>query len=232
MKIIDKVTNKTNALIDKHNLRRHITEKADRVVLYNAASTISNSLFALIKLAVGLVFWSLWFLIFGGYYIILLAIRSYFLWRYQQIRVSAISLAEREKIEMKYLREGGILYALLGAALVGLSAYMYFKGQPQHYNQSIVLLIALIGFTKIVTSIVGWVKSRRFRSPIITYLKSLNFADGLVAMVMTQYSLLSYEHSANASSSTGLFGAAIGLVLVIVGLVIAMRAHIKSVDSK
>ncbi|MGX4593098.1 hypothetical protein JNUCC76_04060 [Leuconostoc sp. JNUCC 76] len=43
-----------------------------------------------------------------------------------------------------------------------------------------------------MTSVVGWLKARHFRSPIITYLKSLNLVDGLVAIVMTQYALLSY----------------------------------------
>lgn len=104
---------------------------------------------------------------------------------------------------------------------------MYFKSQPQHYGQNVVLLIALIGFTKIVTSIVGWIKSRRFKSPIITYLNSLNFADGLVAIVMTQYALLTYEHESSASSSTGLFGAVIGCILVILGLIISFKAHFK-----
>lgn len=230
MQLIKKITTKFNDIIDHHNLRHHISEKSDRVVLYNAASTISNLVFALIKLTIGIFFLSLWFLIFGGYYIILLAIRSYFLWRYRQIRVSNINPLEREKIEIRYLREGGILYGLLSMALVTLSIYMYIVNEPQRYNQSIVLLIALIGFTKIVTSVVGWIKARHFRSPIITYLKSLNLADGLVAIVMTQYALLSYENSPSASSSTGLFGAAIGIFLIIVGLVITLRAHIKSIS--
>lgn len=227
MTLINNIKNYFNKLIDRHNLRRHIIEKADRIVLYNAASTITNFLFALLKIVVGLLFWSLWFMIFGGYYVLLLAIRSYFLWRYQQVRMSALSLTQRKIIETKYLREGGFFYALLGAALVVLSAYMYYRGQPQHYNQSIVLLIALIGFVKIGTSIAGWIRARHFHSPIITFLKSLNFADGLVAIVMTQYALLAYEKSPQASSSTGLFGAVIGCMLVLLGLSISLKAHLK-----
>lgn len=100
MQLIKKITTKFNDIIDHHNLRHHISEKSDRVVLYNAASTISNLVFALIKLTIGIFFLSLWFLIFGGYYIILLAIRSYFLWRYRQIRVSNINPLEREKLKL------------------------------------------------------------------------------------------------------------------------------------
>ena len=70
MQLIKKITTKFNDIIDHHNLRHHISEKSDRVVLYNAASTISNLVFALIKLTIGIFFLSLWFLIFGGYYII------------------------------------------------------------------------------------------------------------------------------------------------------------------
>jgi len=56
--------------------------------------------------------------------------------------------------------------------LATLSIYTYIINELQRYNQSIVLLIALIDFTKIMTSVVDWLKARHFRSPIITYLKS------------------------------------------------------------
>ncbi len=101
---------------------------------------------------------------------------------------------------------------------------MLFYGQEQKYNQSLVLLIALMGFTKIISSVVGWVKSRNFKSPIILFLKSLNIADGLVAIVFTQYSLLSMERSSSATSATGLFGIGIGICLIFVGFFIIFKS--------
>ncbi len=220
-----KIVNRFNLIIEKLHLRQHIKHKSDRVVLYSALNTISNSMFAIFKIIVGLLFWSMWFLIFGGYYIVLLTARIYFLYRYTKIRKSNLDFSERLAIEKHYLREGGLLYSLLGFLLASLSGYMYVYGYDENYNQSVVLLIALMGFTKIISSVVGWVKARSFHSPIILFLKSLNIADGLVAIVMTQYVLLSYEHSASASSATGLFGMGIGLFLMIGGIAIVVRAH-------
>ncbi|USS92153.1 hypothetical protein [Fructobacillus americanaquae] len=228
MNTIKKIKKQLNIFIKKNNLKRHISLKADRVVLYNLFSTVSNSMFAMIKITIGLVLWSLWFLIFGFYYLILLAIRAYFLFRYKQVRIANFSNLERRKLEEIYLREGGIFYSILGLVLVGLSTFMFVHGQPQNYNHNIVLFIALIGFIKIVTSVIGWINSRQFNSPIISYLKALNLADGLVAIVMTQYALLSYKHSEFASSSTGLFGICIGFVLIIVGIAISTRFFRKS----
>ncbi len=132
--------------------------------------------------------------------------------------------SERLIVENRCLREGGALYSFLGMTFTAFSCYMFFYGREQNYNQSLVLLIALMGFTKIISSVIGWVKSRNFKSPIILFLKSLNIADGLVAIVFTQYSLLSMERSSSATSATGLFGIGIGICLIFVGFFIILKS--------
>lgn len=223
--MVEKKASIITKLVKKYNLKRHIEYKADRVVLYNAFSTINNSIFAIIKLIIGVVFLSLWFLIFGGYYLALLSVRIYFLRCYMQVRTSDLDLNQRQKVETHYLYEGGLLFSGLGVILISLSGYMYFYGHNQHYNKVVVLLIALMGFTKIISSIIGWFKAHRFRSPIILFLKAVSIADGLVAIVITQYVLLSYRHASSATSSTGLFGIGIGFVLVIIGILITIRSR-------
>ncbi|WP_257613712.1 hypothetical protein, partial [Oenococcus oeni] len=219
-----KVMNYLKSIINSLHLQKHVENKPDRVVLYNALSTITNFIFAVFKLIIGLIFFSLWFLIFGSYYMVLFAIRVYFLHKYTKVRKSDLSRSERLVIENNCLREGGALYSLLGMTFTAFSCYMLFYGQEQKYNQSLVLLIALMGFTKIISSVVGWVKSRNFKSPIILFLKSLNIADGLVAIVFTQYSLLSMERSSSATSATGLFGIGIGICLIFVGFFIIFKS--------
>lgn len=220
----DKVMGYLKSIVNNLHLQKHVENKSDRVVLYNALSTFTNFIFAVFKLFVGLIFFSLWFLIFGSYYMVLFSIRVYFLHKYTKVRKSDLSTSERLIVENRCLREGGALYSFLGMTFTAFSCYMLFYGREQNYNQSLVLLIALMGFTKMISSVVGWVKSRNFKSPIILFLKSLNIADGLVAIVFTQYSLLSMERSSNATSATGLFGIGIGICLIFVGFFIILKS--------
>ncbi len=220
----DKVMGYLKSIVNNLHLQKHVENKSDRVVLYNALSTFTNFIFAVFKLFVGLIFFSLWFLIFGSYYMVLFSIRVYFLHKYTKVRKSDLSTSERLIVENRCFREGGALYSFLGMTFTAFSCYMLFYGREQNYNQSLVLLIALMGFTKMISSVVGWVKSRNFKSPIILFLKSLNIADGLVAIVFTQYSLLSMERSSSATSATGLFGIGIGICLIFVGFFIILKS--------
>ena len=145
-----------SARLPLHNNRDH---KTKQTLSHHAIRHLPNFCFAIIKLVVGVFLWSLWFVIFGGYGLMLLLIRSYFLWRLQQVHTANASFSERQRTEMTYLREGGLLYALVGVLLVGLSTYMYFNSQPHYYNRSIAILIACIGFTKMITATIGWFKA-------------------------------------------------------------------------
>ncbi len=222
--MIKKIKNFLLILLKKYNLKEIISRKEDRVVLYSALSTISSSFFGLFKLIIGLYFFSLWFLLFGVYYIVLFVTRLYFIHKYSKVRVYHLPQKERLKIENKYLREGGILYGFLGITFAGTSYFMLQHGINQHYNRNIVLLIALMGFTKIISSIISWFKVKKFKSPIISFLKALSLADALVAITLTQYAILTMEHSANASFSTGMFGIGIGVGFILIGIMVTIKS--------
>ncbi|MBW1606376.1 hypothetical protein [Lactobacillus sp. Sy-1] len=217
--------NKLDQLLIKLKIKRHFINKADRIALFSLFNTFTSAIIAIFKIGLGIFYLSNWFLIFGFYYLILFFTRVYFLRRYTQIRLQNLTAAKRIAKEDLYLREGGLLYSLLGFALAGISGYMYTYGSNQSYSELVIEMIALMGFIKIISSVVGWFKTRKFNSPILLFLKALNIADGLVAIVMTQYVILSYEHSPSASSSTGLFGMGIGSCLVVIGIVILIRSH-------
>ena len=101
---------------------------------------------------------------------------------------------------------------------------MYAHGYNQQFNLNAALIVAMIGFTKLISAIVGLVRSRNLLSPLITLLKAYSVADGMTAIVLTQYALLTYQHSPQASSATGVFGMVISAGVVLVGLWITIFA--------
>lgn len=210
------------------NFKRYFAEKSDRIVLYSALNTLPNATFAIFKIGVGLFYLSFWFLTFGGYYLALLAIRLNFLRAYHHVRTTNETVTERIREEKHYLFDGGLYYAGLGFFFTLLSFTLYMRNQNEHYTRFIAISIATIGFVKIIAAIISWFNTRKLKSPLISYLKALSLADGLLAIVMTQYALLSYQGESDASTTTGIFGMGIGTLLIVIGFVIALRSrHLK-----
>lgn len=202
----------------KLNLHRHVSEKSDQHAIYASLNTVENLLFAIFKIVVAAVYLSGWFLIFGVYYLIMFITRCIFLHLYTKQRINNSYYGQRE-----YLIVGGLFYIVLGGVLSTICLYMYRFGGSQNYSKTIMLIIATLGFVKIISSIVGLIRSRHLKNPLIMYLKSLNVIDGLLAIVITQYAILSTQHAPNASKSTGLFGLVIGIIILIIGLIILVK---------
>ncbi|WP_054699343.1 hypothetical protein [Secundilactobacillus odoratitofui] len=87
------------------------------------------------------------------------------------------------------------------------------------------LLIATIGFVKFISAVVGLIRTRHIDNAWVRLLKAFNVANGAVAIVLTQYALLEMQRSASASSSTGLFGMAVGCILMLVGVRLMLRRN-------
>lgn len=213
-----------NAIIKRLHLPFQLNHRRDRIAMYAALSIPLGLIMALTKLAMGLMFFSSWLLIFGIYYIVLIVFKIITLWRYQRIRVNDASTNSKIHAEQTFLTLGGIGYCLIGITFGSFCYVMYAHGYSQQFNLNAALIVAMIGFTKLISAIVGLVRSRNLLSPLITLLKAYSVADGMTAIVLTQYALLTYQHSPQASSATGVFGMAISAVVVLVGLWITIFA--------
>lgn len=213
-----------NFIIERFHLPINLDHRRDRIALYAALSVPISLLMAATKLLLGMVFLSSWLLIFGVYYTVLLAVKVLALWRYHRIRVSDSPVMAKIQAEQAFLTLGGLGYCLIGVTF-GIFCYvMYRHGYSQQFNLNAALVIAMIGFTKLTAAIIGLVRSRHLLSPLITLLKAYSVADGMTAMVLTQYTLLTYQHSASVSTTTGLFGMAISVAVILVGLWITLFA--------
>lgn len=215
-----------NAVIQHLHLPFNLDHRRDRVALYAALSVPIGLILAATKLIMGIVFLSSWLLIFGTYYTILLAVKVLALWHYRQIRMSDSPISTKIRAEQAFLTLGGLGYMLIGIVFGVFCYVMYQQGYNQKFNLNAALVVAMIGFFKLITAIVGLVRSRHLLSPLITLLKAYSVADGMTAIVLTQYALLTYQHSPQATTATGLFGMSISAVIVLVSIwIMTFAAH-------
>lgn len=204
---------------------RHYENTIDRMALFSAVSLPFGLLVALVKLVLGVAFGSAWLLLFGGYYLVLVLAKAFLLQRYSLERLERLSTLQLKRHLLLGQRIGGISYFLLSAVFTGICAWLYRSGVDVHYTKSVTLLIATIGFVKFISAVVGLIRARHIDNAWVRLLKAFNVANGAVAIVLTQYALLEMQRSASASSSTGLFGMAVGCILMLVGVRLMLRRN-------
>lgn len=202
------------------NTRYHqlVAQDTDRIVLTGVVGVPISLLLAIIKLVMSAIYLSTWLLGFGLYYLVMVLAKAWLAYRYTKIRLITDSTQQRTAAERQELGLGGLLFSLVGLIFSVFCYQMYHQGFNQHFSDNATYLIALIGFIKLISAVVGLVRTRRHKSTLISLLKAFGLADGCVALVLTQYAILTMRHSTSANSATGLFGLGIGLVILLVGL--------------
>lgn len=200
-------------------LHRHAGSRADRTALFGSITAVINFILALLKIGLGVATNSLWLLIFGGYYLMLAIARSLFLRHYSVTRRTNTTPETGV-----FIQTAGLAYVVLGAVFT-FCAYIMFRGGYQgHFGKITAITVATIGFYKLTMAIVGFIRVRRFHRGPLVFLKTFSLADGAMAIVLTQYALLSASHQ-RVDQVTGIFGMSVGSLLVLIGLIALMFQH-------
>lgn len=213
------------------NFRQYWQSKKDRTVLYSAVSTPFSGLLALTKLVIGFAVMSMWLLGFGCFYLVMVVAKGWLFYRYSKLRINEREVTDDPDFALSEYFSAGLFFIGLGAIFAVFCLSMYFNGYHQHFSANVTYIIALIGFVKIINSSISLVRSRKHHNHLITILKLFNVVDGAVAIVLTQYAILTLERSANANSSSGLFGFGIGIVIVILGVWFLVRSRQRGADN-
>ncbi|MEE6716881.1 hypothetical protein [Schleiferilactobacillus harbinensis] len=192
--------------------QRHAGNRADRIALTGTVTTGISFLLALVKIGLGIGTGSLWLLIFGAYYLVLAIARSLFLQHYSRGRRNDAVAAAGE-----FVQAGGLAYVVLGTAFTVCAYVMFRGGYQERFGRIAAITVATIGFYKLTMAIVGFIRVRRLAHGPLIFLKAMNLADGAMAIVLTQYALLSAE-SRSVNQVTGLFGMVVGGLIVLLGL--------------
>jgi divalent metal cation (Fe/Co/Zn/Cd) transporter len=191
---------------------------ADRTALGAAASVITGVGMASVKLGMGVVTQSVLFIVSGVYYFMLCLSRFIIVNRHRTLR-KLDDVMERVKREMTVYHRAGLFLCLVGLSYAMFSVTLLFVGTEHAYSDIVAITVATITVVKISMAARGVVISRREGNPMDAAIKYIAFTDALLSIVVMQNVLLVSQKSAEAGRSSGMFGIALGLGVVVAGLV-------------
>lgn len=198
-------------------LNRTMENDQDRTAAITAVSFVINVLIGIGHVVMGVSLFSGWFLTNAAYYLILCIARGQTLRKYAVIRQTG-DVREQHDMGAAVYRRGGIFLCMLGATCLLVCLRMYFVGDAAVYGGHVVYLVAAIAFAKLAFAICGTAAARRLQSPVISVLRNINFADALVSIVVTQYTLLTMKASSHAMHGSAVLGMGCSVLFVIMGI--------------
>ncbi|EHJ53214.1 hypothetical protein [Streptococcus macacae] len=193
-------------------------DKGHRTALFASFSTVRNVAYSLGMLVLAWLSWSVFLVINGSYQLILSLIRI--------LNVFSYSRAQRGLVQdrSRIIRITGVLIILLGLVYFLINLYFYRVRPVEEISHRYMLMTATIAFVKLGSSIWGFISNRKSKDPEVISIRLLSLVDATVSIVTTQRVILTFvEGGESAAKSTPLFGMAISLGFVLVGLYLIHR---------
>jgi Ca2+/Na+ antiporter len=192
-------------------------ERIERIFIRNGLVWPFSLVYVVFNFTIAAWYRASWMLLLSTYYVVLLLARRYVLRYFHREQQSAPSEGQADAVLV--YRGAGLLIGL-GVTFAGFCAIMFKNGYHRRFDQPLAILIATMCTIKLTTAIVGLVRARKDHSSILGLLKAFGFADGLLAIVTTQYALLTVDKVKYAARITGAFGLVLANALILLGVVL------------
>lgn len=208
-------------------------EKADKVILFLSFTAFINCLMAVVKFIFSITLPSLWFFVNAIFSIVLTLVRIFSIKSYRKMKLEK-NKELKARIGYKNYLNNGVLLILLGIAYFSISVYMYYKGTNTTMHEYITYLVALIAFYSIGSAIYGMCKYKKSHNPILSAVKTTNFANALTSIVLTQVVLLdTFGNNVNSKNINGYVGMLVSLIIVVLGLymILGIRKYVYKIKT-
>ena len=173
-----------------------------------------NLIYTMYNGALGIRYLSWWFVTMCAYYAVLLAMRAY---------IVHYSFRSGSRAESAVMRFCGGLFIGLAVVLCGIVVLSIETGWTAVRELIPILAIAAFTFWKAIAAIIGSVRVRRNRSPLLTTLRNIGCAEAAVSMLTLAHSMLStFSPDSLSFNRTMEGGVGAGVFLIILGLGISM----------
>ena len=173
-----------------------------------------NLVYTLYNGALAIRYLSWWFVTMCAYYAVLLAMRVY---------IVQYSFRGGSRAESAVMRFCGGLFIGLAVVLSGIVVLSIHMGWTAARELIPILAIAAFTFWKATVAIIGNIRVRRNRSPLLTTLRNIGCAEAAVSMLTLAHSMLSTFSPDDTSFNLVMEGAVgAGVFLIILGLGISM----------
>ncbi len=202
-------------------VQRYIKDAAFRTHISLYISLAINLLYATMNLFSGLTSHSNWFWILACYYSIL-AIMRFLLVSY----VNRVGIGNEYKEELKRSRLCAYILLVMNLPLTSAIFMMLNQNKGNDYPGALIYVMGLYTFYVTIHSIASLIRFQKYKSPVMSVSKVINFAAALVSMLSLETALLAkfakeileYRRHVIALTGTG-----VALTITLMSLVIIIQ---------
>ncbi|WP_155286967.1 hypothetical protein [Lacticaseibacillus zhaodongensis] len=180
------------------------------------SSSALNLLAGLVSVIWGAFTHAPWLVLNGSYYLLLFFSRRYALRQYWASRQQNAA-SDRFLREYKAYHNTGAFLIAIGGSYIVLTLWLFFAVHHPEESISAAIIGGLIAVIKIGIELRGIFNYRGFSNPIMTTIKRLNLAAGLISFGLASRSILMLGHLLNTVGNTLILGIVLGGAIVAVG---------------
>lgn len=188
----------------------------DSVSLYQGMAM--NLLYAVFRIAVGIRYASVWFILMAVYYLVLVLLRLSLILSY---------LHRSEINELRCYRRTAWLLFLLDIPMGGMVLLMVLTNSSYSYPGYVIYLSALYTFYTMVHSVSNLVKFRKLGSPFLSAAKVLSFVVALMSILGLQTVMIaqfSTESDGYRKMMNAITGGAVWLSVILTAIYMLYRS--------
>ena len=201
---------------------RYMTDTAFKVRISLYISLGINLLYSAFKLVAGVYYASFWWGAIAVYYMVLSLIR-FLLLRYMNSNQKEANMLS----EYRRYRLCGLLMILLNLSLSGIVFQMVRQNKTYTYPEIMIIAVATYTFYTVTASMIGMVKYRKFKSPVMSASKAIRFAAALVSLLTLETAMLVQygDDEAFRGLMTALTGTGVCIVVLGMSVYMVIRAN-------
>ncbi len=162
-----------------------------RTIVTMIPGALINALFVIVNLRIGIVNSASWFIYLGLYHLYLALMKAYLLH-------DLVHKGKKRNLRQEYKKYGncGAMLLLLNVILIGESISIVHRNKSFHYDGMLIYLMAAVVFYNLTMAIINVVRSKKWKSPVLSAVKVINLTACMVSMLALETAMMSQFGSA------------------------------------
>ncbi len=166
-----------------------------RTIVFAVPGTGINIIFALFNGVMGIISHSAWFGSLSAYYLVLSIMRLSAVLQGRAISGLSDDNTEHQSLhirkEMRIFRRNSVLFIILSIVLLGMVILLSNSEGGKNYPGTMIYVVAIYAFVKIITSTINVIKVNRHQSPLLTIIRRIGYLDACVSILNLQTAMFS-----------------------------------------
>lgn len=204
-------------------IHRYLTDAAFKTHISLYASLGVNLLYVGLNILSWFLYRSMWFVVLAGYYTIL-AVMRFLLLRY--VRVTAIG--QNRLGELNRSRLCSCILLLLNFVLSGAVLMILYQNKGYNYHGILIYVMALYTFYITTHAIIGLVRYRKYKSPVMTTARIIALSAALVSMLNLETAMFAQFGADMTPENQRIFivltGAGVSIAVITLSVLLIVKA--------